>query len=389
MEYSSQTLLTSSQEELLAGGLDDGFLDAEWWLDFSGNEEETTDPNHLLQEYVPLGSTIPGEEGQNSREWHDAMDSFGSKRMYNDRVKHFMAYAFRDASEITLEMKLLKYFNEAKAMKNENGEDRYRATSFRSWLSVFCKFWTFCKNKDLKASTPALEDKIGKWEKMQSMARQAKVFTVQELLNYYQMPSTPENLADKVYAVIAISFAGRGVEVAAVNFKNITETVETATGEKHIKVTYIRSKTRGVPEQSFTLITGATEVRIITEYEQCFKKEERSGRYFRMLRYGIDGTKIIGTGRNIGHNTTAKAGIRIATRLGLENPELYTGHTFRRTAATLCAESGMTLPEIKLLTGKIPYTKTLLITTKILMMAIQHTQDINRTQWHKNTSANR
>lgn len=28
-----------------------------------------------------------------------------------------------------------------------------------------------------------------------------------------------------------------------------------------------------------------------------------------MLRYGIDGTQIIGTGRNIGHNTTAKAGI--------------------------------------------------------------------------------
>ena len=71
-----------------------------------------------------------------------------------------------------------------------------------------------------------------------------------------------------------------------------------------------------------------------------------------MLRYGIDGTQIIRTGRNIGHNTTAKAGIRIATRLGLQNPELYTGHTFRRTAATLCAESGMTLPEIKLLTGK-------------------------------------
>lgn len=112
---------------------------------------------------------------------------------------------------------------------------------------------------------------------MQSMARQAKTFTGEELLDYYRMPSTPENLADKVYAVIAISFAGRGVEVAAVNSKNITQTTETVTGEKHIKVTYIRSKTRGVPEQSYTLITGSTEVRIINEYEQCFKREERNG----------------------------------------------------------------------------------------------------------------
>jgi integrase len=156
-----------------------------------------------------------------------------------------------------------------------------------------------------------------------------------------------------VYAVIAISFAGRGVEVAAVNFENITQSVAIPTGERQIKVSYLRKKTRGVPEQSYTLITGETEVNIINEYERCFKKEERNGRYFRTLKYGMDGTKILGTGRNIGHNTTAKAGIRIATRLGLKDPELYTGHTFRRTAATLCAESGMTLPEIKLVTGTI------------------------------------
>ena len=360
MEYNSQTLLTSTQENLLTHDdefLDDGFLDKEWWNDFNADEEETTDSNCLLQEYVPLGSNVPGEEGQNSKEWHDAMDSFGSKKMYNERIKHFMVYANMDASEITLEMKLIKYFDEARKLKNDKGEDRYRATSFRSWLSVFCKFWTFCRGKDLKAAVPALEDKISKWEKIQSQARQAKTFTGEELLCYYQMPSTPENLADKVYAVIAISFAGRGVEVAAVNFENITQSVAIPTGERQIKVSYLRKKTRGVPEQSYTLITGATEVSIINEYEQCFKKEERNGRYFRTLKYGMDGTKILGTGRNIGHNTTAKAGIRIATRLGLQEPELYTGHTFRRTAATLCAESGMTLPEIKLLTGKIQNTK--------------------------------
>ena len=91
--------------------------------------------------------------------------------MYNDRIKLFVAHASLNISEITLEMKLLKYFNEAKAMKNDNGGDCYCATSFRSWLSVFCKFWLFCKNKDLKATTPGLEDKIAKWEKMQSMVR--------------------------------------------------------------------------------------------------------------------------------------------------------------------------------------------------------------------------
>ena len=54
---------------------------------------------------------------------------------------------------------------------------------------------------------------------------------------------------------------------------------------------------------------------------------------------------------NIGHNVTAKTGVRIATKLGLNNPELYTGHTFRRTYATICAEGGMQLAAIKQITG--------------------------------------
>lgn len=145
------------------------------------------------------------------------------------------------------------------------------------------------------------------------------------------MPNTPENLVDKVYAVIAISFAARGIEV---NFEDVSRPIQISTGETQIKVTYLRTKTKGVPETTYTLITGAIEIKIINEYEQCYRKEERKGRYFRMLKYGVDGRRIMGTAKNIGHNTAAKTGIRIANRLGLENPELYTGHTFRRTAAT-------------------------------------------------------
>ena len=51
---------------------------------------------------------------------------------------------------------------------------------------------------------PALEDRIGKWEKLQNQSKQAQTFTGEELLAYYNMTNTPENLFDKVYAVIAI-----------------------------------------------------------------------------------------------------------------------------------------------------------------------------------------
>lgn len=41
----------------------------------------------------------------------------------------------------------------------------------------------------------------------------------------------------------------------------------------------------------------------------------------------------------IGINTLAKFPHRVAEFLGLENPELYTGHSFRRTSALLLAET--------------------------------------------------
>ena len=141
MEYNSQLLLSNSQEARLAEGIEEGFLAAEWFNDFSENESETDDTNRNQAPFIAVDSGIEGEEGQNSEEWSNAINSFGSRRVYNDRVRNFMAYAKNDASQITLEIKLIKYFDDARKTKTDKGEDRYRATSFRSWLSVFCKFW--------------------------------------------------------------------------------------------------------------------------------------------------------------------------------------------------------------------------------------------------------
>lgn len=44
----------------------------------------------------------------------------------------------------------------------------------------------------------------------------------------------------------------------------------------------------------------------------------------------------------MGKNTLYQFGKDIAISLGLENPEQYTGHCFRRTSATIAADSGAT-----------------------------------------------
>ena len=56
-------------------------------------------------------------------------------------------------------------------------------------------------------------------------------------------------------------------------------------------------------------------------------------------------------GQAVGKHTLASYGKRLATAIGLTTPEKYTGHCWRRTAATLAAEAGSSLAEIKTLTG--------------------------------------
>ena len=107
-----------------------------------------------------------------------------------------------------------------------------------------------------------------------------------------------------------------------------------------------------MPQKSTALISGAIEIQILSEYESCFSKSEKRGRYFPKMKLGTNGRTILPTKTVLGHNTTATTGIRIARALGLANPELCTGHTIRRTCATICAERGLQLEAIKQITGR-------------------------------------
>jgi integrase len=65
----------------------------------------------------------------------------------------------------------------------------------------------------------------------------------------------------------------------------------------------------------------------------------------------MDGGKVVGTNKNIGHNVTAHYPAAAASYIGLENPELFTGHSLRRTSATVMADAGLSLMQIKCTTG--------------------------------------
>ena len=103
----SQRLTT--QEEIKRAVDDIDFLAGGFW------DEEDPPINEAIQkEFVPLDSDVRGEEGQNSKEWYEVLDDFGSRRLYQERLNDFLRFAELDYSSATLEMKLVNHFNDAK-----------------------------------------------------------------------------------------------------------------------------------------------------------------------------------------------------------------------------------------------------------------------------------
>jgi len=81
-------------------------------------------------------------------------------------------------------------------------------------------------------------------------------------------------------------------------------------------------------------------------------------RLFRKLKWAKGpGSAIIATNSPLGINSLRNVGTQIAQWLieqGVElshEPKAYTGHTWRRTSITWCADAGLSLPQIKAVSG--------------------------------------
>ena len=74
--------------------------------------------------------------------------------------------------------------------------------------------------------------------------------------------------------------------------------------------------------------------------------------FFILLQFiNADNNVIVGTKSVVGKNTASSFGKEIAQLLDLKDPHTYTGHTWRRTAITWAANAGLSLVQLKSLSG--------------------------------------
>ena len=112
--------------------------------------------------------------------------------------------------------------------------------------------------------------------------------------------------------------------------------------ENCIIVTNVKRAKASVNEMETFAIMNNSAREIMIRYINLFPAERRKGRLLNKLKG--DSTPLH---QVIGKNTMQQYGKKIAELLNLTDPEKYTSHCFRRSAASQLAEEGATETEIR------------------------------------------
>jgi predicted lipoprotein with Yx(FWY)xxD motif len=149
----------------------------------------------------------------------------------------------------------------------------------------------------------------------------------------YGLLRNAQSVGWKAFAAVATAMAARGVESLRVLWSDVVRTVD-ENGMALYHFTFDRAKkaTSNSKECETTICVCALGVAAIDDYISLFpekdKEKHKASRFWRRLYDNKKGGVAQATwkAQALGKNTTTKCGQAIATALGLEHPELYTGH---------------------------------------------------------------
>ena len=185
-----------------------------------------------------------------------------------------------------------------------------------------------------------VKDIIKKMQK-ESAPKQAAIFSAEQI-DYFVLnaPETLDNKIKKIIALIAIQGALRISELTNLDYNDIT-LLDNGSMSIRIKSSKTDQAARG---HNFIVTPNCKPelccVTRIKEYLELF--DEKEGRLFRSATKSGKLSK-----QPIGINTIGKLPGYIATFLKLPNIAEYTGHSFRRTSATILSEKGIGIVELK------------------------------------------
>lgn len=252
-----------------------------------------------------------------------------SKKRYE--VTYALFKKWCDAKKLvihTTESVLLAYFLEL-------------SKKYTSPASLWCEY-------SMLRSTISLNDNvdISKYTKLKAFLKnkntgyrpkKSEVFTIEDIAKFLSEAPDETYLMKKVVAIMGIAGACRKDELCKVTVDDISD-------KGNVILIKIPDSKNHEP-RSFIIVDNETDnfhcLQLFRKYMSLRPKNLENKRFF--LRYQ-NGRCV---NQPVGRNIFAKIPLEIAKFLCLENAEKYTGHSFRRTSATLLANSGVDVLALK------------------------------------------
>lgn len=247
---------------------------------------------------------------------------FKSKPLYECWLKKYLDYFLSSCQKEHSSLTVLKFL----VSISEN----YAASSLWQAFSCLSKYFLVCLNINLDDNL-LLKDFLKRLNKTY-LPKKSAIFSRNEIDSFLTLSS---NVVVNCAFVVGLFGLSRISEMCSLIFENVTKL------DDSFQFFVPQSKTDQA-KKGFTFCVVHPYAIHISKYWDLFSVENRTGRFFRILVNGKPSAKVIGK------NSLSKIPYDVAVALSLPNPESYTGHCLRRTAATLLAESGVSKITLKL-----------------------------------------
>ncbi len=228
----------------------------------------------------------------------------------------------------------------------------YKSSTLQSMLSALKAFFQYYilegKAMEIKRDVPDVQRLLDQWAKEEEV-KKSSVFAKEEYEAFIgQNIASGDDLMLKVCMILGIHGCLRRKELWGLMFEDISFT--TIDGEEALLFQLFRVKRKGRKVLTKIAVTGRQNLAVIRRYMAAFNADQRHGKFLRkVLHPNTPGGGFRISEENIGINTVGKMPYRIALALGKTSDvaKRYTGHSFRRTGATILAEAGCTLLQLK------------------------------------------
>lgn len=228
---------------------------------------------------------------------------------------------------ISSEKVLLAYFNHlAKHSK---------ASSLWVYYSMLRSVMSVKKNTDISKCVHLIAFLKRKSEGFRT--KKSKILIKEDITRFLLEADDRTYFMTKVALIVGLAGACRRTELTNLHLQNVKDEGQCI----HITIPVTKTK---IPRDFFITsgnVEGINMVEMVRRYKAMRPSNADHTRFFVGYRNG----KCIK--QPVGINTFGKMPYNIASFLGLPNPKLYTGHCFRRSSASLLADSGVDLLTVK------------------------------------------